>query len=61
VIFKRFTYKGKERSYVSSKCPNSKKLKGRAKFVFSDGQSLTPEGFQKCTQKPEPKKKKKGK
>lgn len=60
VIFKKFNYKGKQRSYVSSKCPKSKKLKGRAKFVYRDGQSLTPEVTQKCTQKPEPKKKKKG-
>lgn len=56
-VFKKFTYKGKLRSYVSSKCPNSKKLKGRAKFVYRDGQSLTPEVTQKCTQKPEKKKK----
>jgi hypothetical protein len=57
-VFKKFRYKGKQRSYVSSKCPNSKKLKGRAKFVYSDGQSLTPELVQRCAQKPEPKKKK---
>lgn len=55
-VFKKFSYKGKQRSYVSAKCPNSKKLKGRAKFVFKDGESLTPTGIQKCKQKPEKKK-----
>ena len=29
MIFKKFNYKGKQRSYVSSKCPKSKKLKAR--------------------------------
>ena len=39
-IFKKYTYKGKKRSYVSATCP-TKKLKARGKFVFRDGQSLT--------------------
>jgi hypothetical protein len=56
-VFKKFTYKGKQVSYVSSTCA-SKKLKGRAQFIYKDGQSLTVEGTQKCSQKPEPKKKK---
>ncbi len=56
-IFKKYAYKGKQRSYVTATCP-SKKLKARGKFIFKDGQSLTPEVSGKCAQKPEPKKKK---
>jgi hypothetical protein len=59
-IFKKYSYKGKQRSYVTATCP-SKRLKARGAFTFKDGQSLTPELTGKCTQKPEPKKKKKGK
>ena len=54
-IFKKFSYKGKLRSYVSLAC-ETKKLKARGKFVFKDGQSLTPELSGKCSQKPEAKK-----
>lgn len=54
-IFKTYSYKGKKRSYVSSTCL-SKKLKSRGKFVFKDGESLTPELTGKCSQKPEKKK-----
>lgn len=54
-IFKTFSYKGEKRSYVSISCP-SKKWKTRGQFVFRDGESLTPEVTQKCTQKPEKKK-----
>ncbi len=50
-IFKTFRYKGKKRSYVSATCP-TKKLKTRGKFVFKDGESLTPALTQKCAQKP---------
>ncbi len=57
-IFKKFAYKGEQRSYVSAKCPNTKKLKARAQLIYRDGESLTPEVTQKCSQKPEPKKKK---
>jgi hypothetical protein len=59
-IFKKYQYKGKTVSYVTATC-QSKKLKARGKFTFRDGQSLTPEVTGKCAQKPEPKKKKKGK
>jgi hypothetical protein len=59
-IFKKYSFKGKKRSYVTATCP-SKKLKARGKFTFKDGQALTPELTGKCTQKPEPKKKKGGK
>lgn len=55
VISKKYTYKGKTVGYVNATCP-SKKLKARGKFVFKDGQSLTPEVSGKCTQKPEKKK-----
>ena len=51
-IFKKYRYKGKERSYVSATC-KSKKLKARGKFVFKDGESLTPTLTGKCTQKPD--------
>lgn len=55
-IFKTFTYKGRKRSYVSATCIN-KKMKARGRFVFKDGESLTPQLVQKCTQKPEGRKK----
>jgi hypothetical protein len=57
-IFKKYSFKGQQRSYVTATCP-SKKLKARGKFTFKDGESLTPEVTGKCTQKPEPKKHKK--
>jgi hypothetical protein len=49
-IFKKYNYKGKQRSYVSATC-KTKKLKARGKFVFLDGQSLTPTLTGKCAQK----------
>lgn len=55
-IFKKFRYKGRLRSYISLAC-ETKKLKARGKFVFKDGESLTPELTGKCSQKPEAKKK----
>lgn len=55
-IFKTFRYKGKKRSYISATCL-SKKMKSRGKFVFKDGESLTPQLTAKCAQKPEGKKK----
>lgn len=54
-IFKKFRYKGKIQSYVSATCA-TKKLKARGKFVFKDGESLTPKLTGKCSQKPEAKK-----
>jgi hypothetical protein len=50
-VNKRFTFKGKKRSYVSAKCPNSKKLKARGTFTFADGEALTAVSQQSCTQK----------
>jgi hypothetical protein len=49
-VFKKFTYKGKPRSYVSATCP-TKTWKSRGQFVFRDGESLTPEVKGKCTPK----------
>jgi hypothetical protein len=56
-ISKKYKYKGESVSFISAKCPNSKKLKARAQFIFLDGESSTPTTTQSCTQKPEPKKK----
>jgi hypothetical protein len=56
-IFKKYRYKGKQRSYVTATC-RTKKLKARGKFTFKDGESLTPVVKGKCKQKPEKKKKK---
>lgn len=49
-INKKYTYKGEKRSYVSAKCPNSKKLKARATFTYNDGESLTAVSKQSCKQ-----------
>jgi hypothetical protein len=49
-INKRYRYKGQQRSYVSAKCPNSKKLKARATFTYNDGESLTATSKQSCKQ-----------
>lgn len=49
-INKKYSYKGKKRSYVSAKCPNSKKLKARGAFTYSDGESLTATSKQSCKQ-----------
>jgi hypothetical protein len=56
-IAKKYRYKGKQVSFISAKCPSSKKLKGRAAFTYLDGENITATGTQSCTQKPEPKKK----
>lgn len=50
-VKKIFRYKGKKVSYVSAMCKGSKKLKARGKFVFKDGESLTPKVTQKCVPK----------
>jgi hypothetical protein len=52
-INKKYTYKGKKRSFLSAKCPKSKKLKARGTFTFRDGESLTAYSTQTCKQKPE--------
>lgn len=53
-INKKYKYKGKAVSFLSAKCPKSKKLKTRSVFTFKDGQTSNPTYVQKCTQKPEP-------
>lgn len=49
-IDKKWTYKGVKRSFISAKCPNSKKLKARGKFDYRDGESLTALSTQTCKQ-----------
>lgn len=50
-IDKKFKYKGKQRSFVSAKCPNNKKLKARGAFTFKDGETITAYSKQSCAQK----------
>lgn len=50
-IDKKFTYKGKKRSFISAKCPNSKKLKARGAFTFKDGETITAFSKQSCRQR----------
>jgi hypothetical protein len=49
-IDKKWRYKGEKRSFISAKCPNSKKLKARGKFDYRDGESLTALSTQSCKQ-----------
>lgn len=49
-IDKRWRFKGRQRSFISAKCPNSKKLKVRGAFTFRDGESLTAYSKQTCKQ-----------
>lgn len=49
-INKKWRFKGLKRSFISSKCPKSKKLKARGKFTYRDGESLTAFSKQACTQ-----------
>jgi hypothetical protein len=49
-IQKKYKFKGKPVSFISAKCPNSKKLKARAAFTFLDGETATPKGTQTCKQ-----------
>lgn len=49
-ISKRWRYKGRQRSFISARCPNSKRLKARGKFTFRDGESLTAYSKQSCKQ-----------
>ncbi|HET7120927.1 MAG TPA: hypothetical protein VFI17_06705 [Solirubrobacterales bacterium] len=49
-IDKKWKYKGVKQSFISAKCPNSKKLKARGKFDFRDGESLTAYSKQTCKQ-----------
>lgn len=49
-IKKNYRYKGKPVSYISAKCPKSKKLKTRSVFTFLDGVSTNPTSVQTCAQ-----------
>lgn len=49
-IDKKWRFKGVKRSFISAKCPKSKKLKARGKFTFRDGESLTAFSTQSCRQ-----------
>jgi hypothetical protein len=49
-VFKKYFFKGKQRSFVSASCP-TKSWKARGKFEFRDGESLTPVVKGKCTPK----------
>jgi hypothetical protein len=48
----KYKYKGKPVSYISAKCPSSKKLKYRSVFTFHDGQTSDPTYSQTCKQNP---------
>lgn len=50
-INKKWRFKGQQRSFVSAKCPSSKKLKARGKFTYRDGESLTASSTQACKQR----------
>jgi hypothetical protein len=56
-INKSWTYKGKKMSFVSARCPASKKLKYRGAFTYKDGTTIDASTTQACTPKAEPKKK----
>lgn len=56
-INKSWTYKGKKMSFVSAKCPASKKLKYRGAFTYKDGTTIDASTTQACTPKAEPKQK----
>lgn len=49
-INKKFTYKGKKRSFISAKC-STKKLKARGTFTYQDGEALTAYSTQSCSQR----------
>jgi hypothetical protein len=57
-ISKSWTYKGKKMSFITAKCPASKKLKYRGAFTYGDGTTIDASTTQACTPKPEPKAKK---
>jgi hypothetical protein len=49
-INKKYKYKGKPATFISAKCPNSKKLKSRGAFTFADGETATAKYTQTCKQ-----------
>ena len=56
-INKTWIYKGQKMSFVTAKCPASKKLKYRGAFTYKDGTTIEATHSQPCTPKAEPKKK----
>jgi hypothetical protein len=48
----KYKYKGKRVSYISGKCPKSKKLKVRSVFTFLDGETSNPVYKDRCKQNP---------
>lgn len=50
-IDKKWKYKGESKSFISAKCPNSKKLKARGAFTFKDGETITALSSQSCQQR----------
>jgi hypothetical protein len=51
-IDKQWRYKGRQRSFIAAKCPNSKTLKARGTFTYRDGETLTASSKQTCKQSP---------
>jgi hypothetical protein len=51
IVNKKYRYKGKQRSFISVKCPKSKKLKARGAFTYADGETLVATSTQSCKQK----------
>ncbi len=51
-IRKRYRWRGKRRSYIYARCPNSKRLKLRSVFKSLDGQTTKPVYEGRCQQKP---------
>lgn len=51
-IDRKWRFKGVKRSFISAKCPNSKRLKARGTFTYRDGVSLTAYSKQTCKQAP---------
>ncbi|HEU5253557.1 MAG TPA: hypothetical protein VFU16_09570 [Solirubrobacterales bacterium] len=51
-IDRKWRFKGVKRSFISGKCPNSRKLKARGTFTYLDGVSLTATSKQSCQQRP---------
>jgi hypothetical protein len=49
-IDKKWRYKGEQRTFISAKCPNSKKLKSRGTFTYRDNEALTAVSKQSCKQ-----------
>ncbi len=52
-ISKSWTYKGKKMSFVSAKCPASRKLKYRGAFTYKDDTTIEAGTTQSCTPKAE--------